>query len=575
MMSMANRSARLLAQTRAVRTVKKWEEALQKDATLSTVASIRKRYGTFVDKTSGLATLVTEYLDKVHIAAPRRFGKSSTMKMVADLYRKNAAALFADTNIGRSTFFQDWKPHPFAIFDFSVCKSSSKLESHVCAQIAEWAAIYGVVIGATNISIQMTELLEGIYKNTRMPVVVLIDEYDIPTRTADPACYDILSDFYGAIKSCTVLRQMIMFGTFNTFGSIGTCTNDTMDLSEDSQTLALLGFTQEEVDALFENKIENADYYCEFASSVPGVNKANTVETNRELVLGKLKAYYNGFRLSERGPSVYNPYSVMQARQLAFIKPYFATTEILSEMKDLVLQFPSMTVGKPRIWMHWGNAFIEGKMLSLEKSTTVKRLWNLGLLTLERYEHPTYHLMVSNEEVKEAIQGIINGTLATTYGNQNVFNRIYQYAAAGDFTAMAAALIEAIPKEHSRFLHGENDLKYYLKLGLDRMCRTVKTEVKGVDNKMYNIRLEAGNKIFVFELKYERESAKDAMQQIEDKKYCVNELNSYPQAEVYAVALAYLIFAPTEVLIKRATFKPAVSDSKEREVDLQQVYPTK
>jgi len=535
----------------------KWEEALRIDESQSTIARIKGKYGVYVDKTSHLARLVTQQLDKVHIAVPRRFGKSSTMGMVGDLYRPGAKDLFKDTKICNNGFFDNWQPHPITTFDFSNSFDVPTLEKELQRQIKKWGKVYEVDITEETTPGRMAELLDGIKDNTGKQVVVLVDEYDIPIKEGGPACNNVLRMWYGAIKASKVLRQMLMFGTFNKYRTIGTCTNDTTDLSSDPGTLALFGFTEAEVrDVLFKVGDMDASYYEKFVRTMPGIVKDSPLNDNRDLVLKGLKEFYDGFRLSESSLQTYNPYSVLQARKFGILQRYMATNEVIPEMKDLSLRHPFITLTNPEITITRNTASIDKQELDPDHSETIKDMWNLGFLTLDRIEYPTYYLKLSNKEVIEGLQDLAKRFALSTEQRRLRFGKILGYLKEENFSMVATALQEALPKEEAKFLGSENNLKHYVRYHFAELGTNAKVEWPCVKNGRCDVRVEMGDMVLIFELKYLKKSVKSAIEQIDTKNYCEKDLDQAKPPRVFAVGVAFFDDKPAEVQIMRAIWQP-------------------
>jgi len=581
----------------------KWEEALRIDESQSTIALIKEEYGVYVDKTSHLARLVTQHPKKAHIAVSRRFGKSSTMGMVGDLYRPGAKDLFKDTKICHNGFFKDWQPHPITTFDFSNSFDAPTLEDEVFNTIARWAQIYEVNITQKTIPAQMTALLNGIKDNTGKRVVVLVDEYDIPIMKGGPACSDALDGFYGAIKASKVLRQMLMFGTFNKYRTIGTCTNDTTDLSSDPGTLALFGFTEAEVrDVMLKIEAGDANYYDTLAQSIPGVSEATTPEAKRNLVLNDyynrfaksvpevknatspeakrdlvlkmMKNYYDGFILGDTCEPVYNPYSVLQARKFAAITKYFANTEVIPELEVLSLKQPFITFGAQEIAMTGDIASVGGQNLNPAYSETIKQMWNIGLLTLKElvaakyddkgvYIDQKFELKLPNAEVTKALQTIALDKLIATADDQILFATVITHAKAKNFRDMASALQKALSKEKRSFIFKELHLKHHLRENFAKLGATAKPDQDCTfSTAVMDLRVEIGARVFIFELKYGGYTVNDAVNQIIQKKYCLDDLKK--GLEVYGVGVAFFGHKESEIRIVSTTLGSADIDYEEK-----------
>jgi len=135
--------------------------------------------------------------------------------------------------------------------------------------------------------------------------VILVDEYDKPiTNLIDKleqaqTSREELKDFYGALKGVDIDAYMhFLFITgVSKFSKVALFSdlNNLDDLTNDERTVALVGYTDREVDTYLSPHIQA------FAD-----DRKESYENTRTI----LKKWYNGYRFSDQNITVYNPFSL-------------------------------------------------------------------------------------------------------------------------------------------------------------------------------------------------------------------------------------------------------------------------
>lgn len=135
-------------------------------------------------------------------------------------------------------------------------------------------------------------LIEACHKKHKMPVAVLVDEYDKPIldNITDEATAisirNILRGFYTAIKDSdeyitfAFLTGVTKFSKMNLFSGL----NNMHDITLFNEYSSICGYTQTDIEQSFSEYIEGID-------------------------IEELKKWYNGYSFS--GESVYNPYDIL------------------------------------------------------------------------------------------------------------------------------------------------------------------------------------------------------------------------------------------------------------------------
>ena len=285
----------------------------------SDFAELRGMGYIYVDKTEPLHRLITarDIGGKLFfVSRPRRFGKSlmiSTLKCIFQGRRD----LFAGLAIDKLDY--DWVDYPILHFSFAGIKATSleafvddfrtRLEESFADAKAPWDP-------ALSPGANFRRAIRALVEKTGKPVVLLIDEYDAPVGHAladiplATAIRGELSDFYIQIKECASdVRFLMMTGvTRFTQLSVFSALNNLNDLTMDARYATLLGYTEEELDA-------NFDEHLRAHAQVMGLSY--------DAYRAQLRWWYNGYRFApDTETKVYNPVSI--AKTLGQKRPHFA-----------------------------------------------------------------------------------------------------------------------------------------------------------------------------------------------------------------------------------------------------------
>jgi len=269
---------------------------------LSTFSRIIKEGYLYVDKTEQIMRLFSTGERYFFLSRPRRFGKSLLLSTLKSLFQ-GEKELFTDLWIGKQKDFK-WQKHPVIHLDLSSAqyKTPLELEENIDYMLKECAKQYGVNISdAINPKTRLTALVKQLAKiNT---VVILVDEYDKPILDYlhDPvkanAHREVLKNFYATFKTldeylrCIFITGVSKFSKASVFSGL----NNLSEISYNTESADLLGYTQKELDFFF------SDYLVDLA------HKHNeSVDSLKE----KIKNWYNGYQFSKDPIKVYNPFSI-------------------------------------------------------------------------------------------------------------------------------------------------------------------------------------------------------------------------------------------------------------------------
>ena len=252
---------------------------------VSDFAEIRENGYYYVDKTGLIAELLKTSATKVTlITRPRRFGKTLGMSMLANFFdiRKNSAPMFQGLEIAQNEVLcEEWLnqwPTLFLTFkrvdglDFpSALEMLSSVIAELCvehqyllssdnADSYDRSLMERVIHGNASLGTIKNSLLSltrAMYAYYGKPVILLIDEYDVPVAKANSNGYykemlDLMKGIMQALKDNPYLRMAVITGCLKIAKeSIFTGTNNFVsDTITASRLNEYFGFIQSDVDRI-------------------------------------------------------------------------------------------------------------------------------------------------------------------------------------------------------------------------------------------------------------------------------------------------------------------------------------
>ncbi|MBQ7402770.1 MAG: AAA family ATPase, partial [Lentisphaeria bacterium] len=235
------------------------------------------------------------------LSRPRRFGKSLTVSTLKAVF-EGKKELFKGLAIYDKPY--DWKQYPVIHLDMANCDihSESDLRDYLVRLLERLAQFHkvDVKIQRNLLSSSFSDLIEDVAKQGQ--VVILLDEYDKPIleNISNPDAgiiRDTLADFYSAIKKEADCERFVFITGVSKFCHVSLFSklNNLTDISMDARYAAMFGYTQEELEANFGDRI----------SALAG-------EQDVDAFKEKIKKWYNGYRFEEKAKTVYNPVSLAQ-----------------------------------------------------------------------------------------------------------------------------------------------------------------------------------------------------------------------------------------------------------------------
>lgn len=254
----------------------------------------------YIDKTKTIYDLISR--GKTYFfSRPRRFGKSLLISTLECIFL-GKKELFN----GLWIYDQPWKwtPYPVIRIDFSLGRVTTpdELKIHIKHTLQKIAKHYDVVLPDTLYDLQFSLLIEALA--TQGKVVILIDEYDKPIldhiHNIEMATEmrEILKGFYSVIKSSDHWVRFVFLTGVSKFSRVGVFSgiNNLNDITMDARYTDLLGYTQQELEYYFEDRLADC---------------VSTQKTSKADLLAQIKRWYNGYRFSEEDIRVYNPFSTL------------------------------------------------------------------------------------------------------------------------------------------------------------------------------------------------------------------------------------------------------------------------
>ena len=251
-------------------------------------AEIRREGWYYVDKTGLIRDLLNTRKAKVTlITRPRRFGKTLGMNMLANFFdiRKDSKALFEGLEVSKDlALCEQWRNQwPVLFVSFRRVDGLNFQSAYGMLEetISDLCEEHRYLLDSSQISDLEKSVMErliwkkatdqelkgGLLRLTRMmqahygkPIILLIDEYDVPLAKASANGYykemlDVMKGIMQAMKDNSALQLAVITGCLRIAKeSIFTGTNNFVsDTITSSRLNEYFGFTQAEVDKLLED----------------------------------------------------------------------------------------------------------------------------------------------------------------------------------------------------------------------------------------------------------------------------------------------------------------------------------
>ena len=498
----------------------------------------------YFDKTRFIEEVIKDGSQVKLFTRPRRFGKTLNMSMLKYFFdienREENRKLFKNLYIEKTDAFKEQGQYPVIFLSLKDLKASTweEMKKDIKSTISRMFLDHRYLLNDLdkfdtltfeNIIMKNTELedlkealkflTENLYKKYGQKVVVLIDEYDSPLVSAYVNGYyekakDFFKTFFSTVLKDNVYLQMgvmtgiirvIKAGIFSDLNNLRTYTI-LSEMYTDSY-----GLTEEEVMKSLK------DY---------GI----------EQEISNVKDWYDGYRFGDS--EVYNPWSILNFLDFKELRAYWVDTSGNDLIKDVLKIVTKNTIeALERLFNGEGLKQNISGTSDLSKLLSEEELWELmlfsGYLTVEeKIDQDNYVLRLPNKEVRT----LYRKTFFERYfgrGSKLLYlmealteNRIDEYEERLQEILLTSVSYNDTKKGNEAFYHGlimgmglylegEYITKSNIESGLGRYDFVI--EPKNKTKRAYIMEFKSTDSIEKLE-----EVSKEALEQIEDKKYDIS-----------------------------------------------------
>ena len=498
----------------------------------------------YFDKTKFIEEVIKDGSQVKLFARPRRFGKTLNMSMLKYFFdienKEENKEIFKDLYIEKTEAFKEQGQYPVIFLSLKDLKAltweqmEKAIKSAISRLFSEYKYLLNVLdkfdtLAFENILLKNTELEDLkealkfltriLYEKYNKKVVVLIDEYDSPLVSAYINGYyekakDFFKTFYSTVLKDNSYLQMgvltgiirvIKAGIFSDLNNLSTYTI-LSDVYTDSY-----GLTEEEVE-------KSLKYY--------GI----------EQEISNVKDWYDGYKFGDS--EVYNPWSILNFLRFKELRAYWVDTSGNDLINDVLKKITKNTIeALERLFNGEGLKQNISGTSDLSKLLSEDELWELmlfsGYLTVEeKIDHKNYVLRLPNKEIKE----LFRDTFLEKYfgrGSKLLYlmealteNRIDEYEERLQEILLTSVSYNDTKKGNEAFYHGlimgmglylegEYITKSNIESGLGRYDFVI--EPKNKTKRAFIMEFKATDSVENLE-----EVSKEALRQIEDKKYDIS-----------------------------------------------------
>ena len=498
----------------------------------------------YFDKTKFIDEIIQDGAQVKLFTRPRRFGKTLNMSMLKYFFdvekKEENGKLFKDLYIEKTESFKEQGQYPVIFLSLKDLKAATweimekDIKSTVASLFLEYEDLYYELgefdkplfkkiatkeEGIENLKEALKVLVKILYKKYNQKVVVLIDEYDSPLASAYINGYykkakDFFKTFYSTVLKdnnylqmgvLTGIIRVIKAGIFSDLNNLRTYTILSDDYTDS------YGLTEEEVEKSLK------DY---------GIGQE----------ISKVKDWYDGYKFGDS--EVYNPWSILNFLQDKELRAYWVDTSG-NDLINNVLKMKNKNIitALERLFNGEGLRQNLSGTSDLSKILSNDEIWELllfsGYLTIEeKIDQDNYILRLPNKEVKSLFRKtfietyIARGSKLSFLMESLVENKIEDYEENLQEILLTSVSYNDTKKGNEAFYHG---LIMGMGLYLEGEYITKSNIESGLGR--YDFLVEPKNKskrAFIMEFKSTdsveklEEISKEALRQIEDKKYDIS-----------------------------------------------------
>ena len=498
----------------------------------------------YFDKTKLIEEIINDGSEVKLFARPRRFGKTlnmSTLKYFFDVENKEEnKKLFKGLYIEKTDAFKEQGQYPVIFLSLKDLKALTweQMEKAIKSAISRLFSEYKYLLNDLdkfdtltfeNILLKNTELEDLkealkfltriLYEKYNKKVVVLIDEYDSPLVSAYiNGYYEKAKDFFKTFYS-TVLKD-------NSYLQMG----------------VLTGIIRVIKAGIFSdlNNLRTYTILSEMYTDSYGLTEEEVVKSLKdygiEQEISNVKDWYDGYKFGDS--EVYNPWSILNFLDFKELRAYWVDTSGNDLIKDVLKNITKNTIeALERLFNGEGLKQNISGTSDLSKLLSEEELWELmlfsGYLTVEeKIDQDNYVLRLPNKEVRT----LYRKTFFERYfgrGSKLLYlmealteNRIDEYEERLQEILLTSVSYNDTKKGNEAFYHGlimgmglylegEYITKSNIESGLGRYDFVI--EPKNKAKRAYIMEFKSTDNIENLE-----EVSKEALRQIEDKKYDIS-----------------------------------------------------
>ena len=511
----------------------------------------------YFDKTKFIDEIVKDGAKVKLFARPRRFGKTLNMSMLKYFFDikegQENRKLFKDLYIEKTESFREQGQYPVIFLSLKDLKATTweEMGEKIVVTLSDFFSEHQYILeelnendtdkfkkvlreeaNLSNLGTILKFLTKILYEKYNKKVVVLIDEYDSPLVSAYINGYyerakNFFKTFYSTVLKDNSYLQMgvltgiirvIKAGIFSDLNNLSTYTILSDDYTDS------YGLTEEEVEKSLK------DY---------GI----------EAEISKVKDWYDGYKFGDS--EVYNPWSIINFLRFKELRAYWVDTSGNDLINDVLKQITKDTIrALERLFDGEGLRQNISGTSDLSKLLDENELWELllfsGYLTIEeKIDQKNYILRLPNKEVKELFK---DSFLEKYFGRGNKLsdlmealteNRIEDYEESLQEILLTSVSYNDTKKGNEAFYHG-------LIMGMGLYLEGEYITKSNIERR-YDFLIEPKNKskrAFIMEFKSTdsveklEEVSKEALKQIEDKKYDIS-LKQNGIKEIIYIGIAF------------------------------------
>ena len=532
---------------------------------ISDFAKIRDRKYYYVDKTKLISDLLEEETAEVTlITRPRRFGKTMAMSMLSHFFdiRKDSKAMFQGLKIAENTELCDeWMNQwPVLFLSFRRVDGLNFQSAYgmLQATITDVCEDHLYLMDSPQVSAYPKEVMDRLLRGTASeketkgsllmltkmmeahygkPVILLIDEYDVPIAKASANGYydemlDVMKGILQALKDNDALRFAVITGCLRIAKeSIFTGTNNFVsDTISSSHLNEYFGFTQEEVDQIL-------------------------IDADQTDHAEDVKAWYDGYHFGEL--DVYCPWDVMNylrdLRKNPKIKPasYWRNTSDNAIIRSFI-DYAGENIHEKMETLLAGGYIIQKIREDLTYDylhASEENLWSIlystGYLTQVRGEElppDTAALMIPNAEIRQIFETTVQEWFDDSARKENrtaLFDAVW----SGDIETLTEEMNELLRKTISYHDYKEDFYHAFLAGIFTGAGYSVDSNrERGEGRSDVVVRNSSKGRVALFEAKYAKTldgleaSCEAALRQIKDRQYAKDFADDYDDILCYGIA---------------------------------------